>query len=216
MVMALWAMSATAGESWETVMDGPLTIKTREVEGGGVHEYLVETELDVSVVDLQATLNDPERFPKFMPHVSEARVLDHEGNTDRVYTKIDPPVGGARDYITEVKVLQTARADGTGTFHQVWHATPEAIPERSGVTRVKLNEGSWVITGNDDGSSKVVYRFRVDPGGWVPDFIAELANKKAIPDTIHAIEKEAQRRARARSRTAQAQEPRPGEQQPVQ
>lgn len=203
-VVALWAMGATAEESWRTVVDGPISIKTREVPNSDVHEYLVEGVVDASTEDLQATLCDPGRFPRFMPHVTEAKVLEHLGSVDRVYTRIDPPIGGARDYITEVKVVQTVHEDGTGRFVQVWRALPDAIPTREGVTRIRINEGSWEITPREDGRSQVVYRFRVDPGGWVPDFIADLANKKAIPATVHAIEREAQRRGRARSRTAEA------------
>lgn len=208
-VVGLWALSATAGESWRTVMEEPLLIKTHDVPGSGVHEYLVEGVVNASVVDLQATLSDPEKFSSFMPHVTESRLLQRDGNTDRVYTKIEPPLGGPRDYVTEVVLVEAVHADGTGTFRQSWHALPDALPERNGVTRVKVNEGSWEIVANDNGGSKVIYRFQVDPGGWVPDFIAELANKKAIPATIRAIEREAQRRGQLRRQTAQMREPAP-------
>ncbi|MBX5481719.1 MAG: SRPBCC family protein [Myxococcaceae bacterium] len=211
LAVGLWATHAIAEETWRTVLEGPVTIRTREVPGSDVHEYEVTGALDAPAFDLQATLTDPERFPKFMPHVTEARILDHAGNVDRVYTRIDPPMAAPRDYVTEVTLVESVRADGTGTFRQTWHALTDALPERSGVTRITINEGSWVITPTADGrKSRIVYRFRVDPGGWVPGFVADLANKKAIPETLRAIEREAQRRGRERDVGGAARAGQPG------
>lgn len=207
-VGGMWAvvvgvMATPAWADWETVSSGALTIQARTADGSDVREYQVEGELAADVVDLQETLCDPERFPDFMPHVSEARVLSRNGKTFRVYTRIDPPVGGSRDYVTDVTVVQEVAADGTGTFRQTWRALPNAFPARSGITRIRINDGSWHVRPAGEGRSKVTYRFRVDPGGWVPEFVAELANKKTIPEQLQAIEREAQRRARDRSQRAQ-------------
>lgn len=198
-MMGLWATNATAEEKWRTVLEGPLTVKTREVAGSDVHEYEVTGAMDAAVADVQSTLSDPERFVKFMPHVKESRILKREGQNDRVYTKVQPPVGDPRDYVTEVTLLESVKPDGSGTFRQKWRAVNDALPERDGVTRITVNEGSWEITPSNGGrQSTIIYRFRVDPGGWVPGFVADMANKKAIPATIRAIEQEAKRRSATR------------------
>lgn len=205
----LGLVATPAWADWETVSSGAVTIQARSVAGSDVREYRVEAELSADAADLQATLCDPGRFPKFMPHVSEARVLDSAGNTSRVYTRVDPPVGGSRDYVTAVTVEQQIASDGTGVFKQTWRALPDALPDRTGVTRIRVNDGSWDIRASGDGRSKVTYRFRVDPGGWVPEFVAELANKKTIPEQMRAIEREAQRRGRERLQQALHPAPRP-------
>lgn len=203
MALSAWG-PAHAADRWETVVTGPLTVKTRDVRGSDIKEYLVEGEIDASVQDLQETLCDPERFAKFMPHVKEARLLERDGRTDQVYVLVEPPIGGSRDYVTEVRLLESVRQDGSGKFRQQWRALPKAVPERSGVTRITLNEGSWKIEPGADGRSRITYRFRVDPGGWVPSFVADMANKKAIPENVRAIESEAKRRGRERERSASA------------
>jgi hypothetical protein len=58
------------------------------------------------------------------------------------------------------------------------------------------------VTPAANGKAHVVYRFSVDPGGMIPPFLADLANKGAIPDTFHAVEKEARRLAAARPAVA--------------
>lgn len=207
-LLALLTMISIMGEvsasTWETVVEGDLTVKKRSVAGSDVREYLVETVMNAKVGDIQEALCDTVRFPAFMPHVAETKVLETNSRIERVYTRVEPPVGGSRDYVAEVTVLERASEDGTGTFRQKWHALPDAIPERDGVKRIRVNEGSWHISSTREGHSKVVYRFRVDPGGWVPEFVIDLANRKTIPETLRAVEQEANRRARARSTAAMA------------
>lgn len=202
LVVGMCCAGAAAAEEWETVLEEPYLVKTRDVPGSEVKEYRVEGKLRASVADLQAALSDASHFPKFMPHVKEARVLKTAGAVDFVYVRVSPPVGGSRDYVSEVQLLESVNSDGEGRFRQKWRANPDYLPERSGIIRLRINEGSWDISPSGDGMSAVVYRFRVDPGGWVPGFVRELANRQAIPDTLQAIEREAQRRARVRAESA--------------
>lgn len=189
---------------WETVSSGALTIKTRAGKEAQVYEYLVEGVLAANAFDLQTALTNPERFPKFMPHVEETRVLHRSEGMHRVYTRVNPPVGSRRDFVTEVRVLERVKPDGTGTFRQTWRALPDAVPEHEGITRVRINEGSWEISPHPSGGSRVSYRFRVHPGMWVPRFLADLANEKAIPETVASVVKEAARLGRERRSSAEA------------
>ena len=70
--------------------------------------------------------------------------------------------------------------------------------------RLPLNRGSWHVTAKGAGRSYAVYRFMVDPGGWVPSFAANLGNTEAVTGTFKAVEKESQRRARDRVERASA------------
>ena len=59
------------------------------------------------------------------------------------------------------------------------------------------------------GRSKVVYRAAVDPGGWMPDFLSDMANRSGAVGTMRAVEREAQRRAEERKTQAAAEVRRP-------
>ena len=192
------------GEDWELVSSGQLTVKSRLVEEAEVYEYLVEGIIEADAYDLQTALTNQERFPKFMPHVEHTQVLFDSEDTRRVYTRINPPVGSRRDMVTEVRVQERITPDGAGAFRQTWRALPDAVPQKDGVTRIRINEGAWEITPDPSGHSRVKYRFRVHPGIRVPRFLSDLANKKAIPETLSALVGEAERVGRERRSRADA------------
>ncbi|MEW6435426.1 MAG: hypothetical protein AB1730_28350 [Myxococcota bacterium] len=200
---ALWAFVALAlpawgaDGDWETVLEGPITIKNRAVPNSAVKEIWAEGDMAAPVQDIQDTLMKPELFRSFMPYLKDSREISKklEDGSVYVYTLIDLPVVGKRDYIVRVWLREGVKPDGTGTFRNEWKAEPDYLPLRSNITRVRLNTGGWTITPVGDGSkSHVVYQFAVDPGGWVPSFAVNMGNEKGVGDTFRAVEKEAQRR----------------------
>ncbi len=191
-------------DGWEVVSTGALTVKSRLAKEALVYEYLVEGIILADAFDLQTALTNQERFPEFMPHVEQTQVLFDAEGTRRVYTRINPPIGARRDMVTEVRVHERIQPDGTGTFRQSWRALPDAIPQKDGVTRIRINEGAWELSADPSGHSRVKYRFRVHPGIKVPRFLSDLANKKAIPETVSALVGEAERVGRERRRRAEA------------
>src|SRR5688500_1937076 len=88
----LCATSALAGEGqWETVATGDITVKSRARAGTPIKEIWAEGVIDAPVQDVQATLMNPERFPKFMPYVKEARKVGNPeaDGSEYVYTRLE-------------------------------------------------------------------------------------------------------------------------------
>jgi len=194
------APAARAEEPWQTVSTGAVVVRTRSVPGSPVREVWAETDLKAEVRDLQDTILDGESFPRFMPYTKQARRLTQPGPEGFwfVYTRVAPPVIAQRDYVVKVSVERSVEPDGSGWFQNRWISAPGLVPPVEGVVRMAINEGSWSATPRGDGRSHVVYRFRINPGGWIPPFLADLANQSAIPDVFRAVEREAQRRGAAR------------------
>lgn len=192
----LVSMPALAGDDWETVATGSITVKARNKQGTAIREIWAEGEINAPAQDIQATILDSESYPKFMPYVKECRVIGkpEADGTKFVYTKIDPPVVAARDYVVKVTTPQHVAADGSGAFENRWVSVWDKIPSRSNIVRLKVNEGSWLVTPKDANKSHVVYKFTVDPGGMIPSFAANMGNKSGVTDTFKAVEKEALRR----------------------
>ncbi len=195
---AVLAFAAQAEEpAWETVLTGPITIKNRAIPGTPVKAVWAEGDLAAPVQDLQTTLLGVERFHLFMPFLKEARqVGEAQADGSRlIYTLIDLPVVGKRDYVERVSVVQWVKADGSGSFEDTWSAEPDRMPRKADVVRLMKNDGGWRVTPIGDGTkSHVVYTFAVDPGGWVPAFAANLGNQEGVAETFKVVEKEAQRR----------------------
>lgn len=222
-LVCLVAAGARADDEpkWETVLKGPITIKNRKFPGSEVREILAEGAIAAPVYDIEQTLMRVERFKHFMPYLKDCREIS-ELQPDRsvyVYTLIDLPVVGRRDYVVRTWLKESATPDG-GTFRNEWKAFPDHLPRRNGIARVALNEGGWTVTPSADGAtSHAVYRFVVDPGGWVPAFAVNMANQQGVAETFKSVEKEAQRRrderlAAARQAAAGAPAPAPVAAQP--
>jgi hypothetical protein len=191
---------ATDGGGWTEVSGPPMALRTRERAGSPVREVLVETELAASAWDLQQTLLQPGAFPRFMPYVKEARAegpLGADGG-QTVYNLVSLPLLGARDYVLRTYCEERVDASGAGAFRQHWRSAPDAVPRREGVSRLLVNEGHWDIRPLGPGRARVRYRFLVSPGGAIPGFAVDLANRTGVPGTLKAVEAEAQRRAAAR------------------
>lgn len=206
LVAFAWSAGARAADGdWQTVLTGPITIKNRSLPNSPIKEIWAEGEIAAPVQDVQEALMRVERFRYFMPYLKDSREISERlpDQSVYVYTLIDLPVVGQRDYVVRTWLKQGVAADGTGVFENEWQAFPDHLPRRSGITRVALNRGGWLVTPKDDGAKCwAVYKFAVDPGGWVPAFAANLGNEKGVAETYRAVEKEAQRRLAERQATA--------------
>lgn len=190
------SLPAFAGDDWETVATGTITVKARNKSGTAIREIWAEGDMKASAQDIQSAILDPEAYTKFMPYVKECRYVGkpEADGTRYVYTKLDLPMVSPRDYVVKVTTPQKVKEDGTGVFENRWESAWEKIPTRSNVVRLKINEGSWLVTAKDGDTSHVVYKFTVDPGGMIPSFAANIGNKSGVTDTFKAVEKEANRR----------------------
>lgn len=183
---------------WKVILTGRLVVKTRPVPGTPASEFWAEGEMAAPVQDIQSTLVEHEHFPRFMPMVKETRTVGKplDDGSLHVYTRVEPPMVAHRDYIVRVHLIESVREDGTGNFRNQWAAASHVLPEQPDVVRLKINDGSWYVTPIGDGQkSWVVYRSRTEPGGWVPSFLLDMANKTGVLNSFNAVEKEAQRRA---------------------
>lgn len=189
---------------WKVMATSPFLVKSRAVKGSPVRELWAVAVLDAPAVDIQAAILDTEAFPRFMPHVKEAVVVgatEPDGSYFS-YARTEPPLVAGRDYVLHVFVDSQLSPEGQGEFTSHWQADPDRVPRREGLVRLKQNNGSWRVSPTEDGKTRVEYRLAVDPGGSVPAFLADMANKVGVEDVMRAIEREAKRRAAERAASA--------------
>jgi hypothetical protein len=196
-VAASVAAVSVHAQAWQTVSTGKISIKARAIPGTPVHEVLAEGDVDAPAQAIAEAWLDVDRYPSFMPYVKAARLVDAPRAAGRVtYTELSFPVCAGRDFVITDKVTRTLAKDGE--FVDEWTVADGLLKERANVVRLKLNSGSLRAKPIGDGSkSHVVYQFAVDPGGFIPGWLADMGNRSAVPDAFRAIEKEAQRRATA-------------------
>lgn len=195
LLMACLVGTAQAAESkdWSTERRDGMVIRTRpraDIPGG--KDFWAEGELAADLDALRAALKDHEQFRRWMPHVTESRVLAQEPGGSRVtYTQLDLPIVSNRDYVLRVSEEEGQDAEGRATFLQRWAPAHGVVPERRGVVRLLRNMGSWHFTARPEGGVHFVYRFTVEAGGSVPSFLASVGQMDAVVETVRALEKRA-------------------------
>lgn len=185
-----WSLDVqTPGTGWtEAYRSGELVIFTKDVEKG--RRIVAIAEVDARPEVVFNVVNDFDHYPEFMPYVVESRVLSRNGDSEILaYNRIAPPFVAERDYPLKFRMTRGTRANG-GVFRSEWTASPEAEPEVEGVVRIRLNDGSWVAEPISGGSrTRLTYTLLTNPGGLIPDFVANMSNTIAIPKLFKAVMK---------------------------
>jgi hypothetical protein len=144
---------------------------------------------------------DTTRFTKYMPYMTEAREIpprDPDGAI-YIYMRLDMPVLSPRDFIHKTYIDKDARKPwNKGVYASHWHAMPAKVPEKDGVVRLTISEGSWLVTPLPNGKAHLIYKFSADPGGSIPGIFRNMNNVKGPVETFASVEKEAAMRATTR------------------
>lgn len=195
-VLSLLALLAGADEpAWRQVArDDGISVLARTPEGGTVSEVKATALVDAPPHDVWRVIRDYTNYTKTMPYTEESRVLasEQDGKVTLFHCVVNAPLVDKRDFIIRIQD-ESDWKEGTGFLKTAWTAATEgAPPEREGVVRVKLNTGYWLLEPREEGKKTfVTYYLYTDPGGSVPKWIADRANKTSVPDVLRAVRKHA-------------------------
>lgn len=139
---------------------------------------------------VRAVLEDVESYTTFMPYTVECRVLKREPDAIVAYQRISAPIVSDRDYTIRVRT-NVKKTEG-GTIYSSHWATDNAAgpPEKRGVVRVSLCEGSWLLEPTGPTSTRATYLIYTDSGGVIPSFIKDRAGPAGIRKLFDAIRKQ--------------------------
>jgi Polyketide cyclase / dehydrase and lipid transport len=179
---------ATPGE-WKFISDKDgVTIYRRQrpqsYESKAVGEIAASTEL------VHAVLDDVESYASFMPYTAECRVLKRDGNSVFAYQRISAPLVSDRDYTVHVRTTVKKVENGTSYFIRWETDNAAGPPEKRGVVRVTLCEGSWLLEPIGPDHTRATYMVYTDSGGLIPKFIKEAGSQTGIRKLFAAIRKQ--------------------------
>lgn len=147
-------------------------------------------EIAASTALVHAVINDVESYASFMPYTAECRVLKREGDSVVAYQRISAPLTSDRDYTVRVRSSSKA-VDGGTSYLSKWETENALGPaEKSGVVRVKLCEGSWLLEPAGPNTTRATYLIYTDSGGMIPKFIKETGSQIGIRKLFAAIRKQ--------------------------
>jgi hypothetical protein len=208
------AVAATA--AWVLVSSFPQGELFRaERQGSEVVALRAEGRLKAPAWAVREVLASGWKYDGISPYLAERKVLYGKeclgGARDLpgcravwAYERYEPPVVGARDYVFRMEIVADDLPAG-GPFELAWTLDESMGKPPEGTTHMRANDGAWRITADGEGT-RFAYRIVIDPGGGIPTWVVNMANKSSVPKVIAAVEEEAAKLAaeRAAGRTEPA------------
>jgi hypothetical protein len=174
---------------WELVNeDDGIKVWRRDVPGKDLAEAKAQWVIRQPAERVWKVIEDIEKYVEFMPYVQEIRIMGKKGGESFVYHRIDPPLVDAREYTLR---MQDEIIDGL--WIRRWSLADDKGPaKREDSVHLSVSDGSWTIERLEDGRTHLTYWLYTDPGGSIPNWIANKANTISLPDVMRAIAKRAE------------------------
>ncbi len=179
--------AALIEEGWKRVKEREsLCVYARKLEGSPIRQVMAKSIIEASPQAVLNAITDYPHYTEFMPYVAHSAVLKQEAGAQWVFQQLRFPWPISDRYYT-IKLTVDERPDPE--YYRVnWVLADE--PKREGEGEpTKENRGYWALRALEGrpGMTHVVYFVHTDPGGDLPPWIANLANKRAVPKVIDAV-----------------------------
>lgn len=180
------------GTEWKLVKQtNGLAIFSRPHPGSRLKEFKAIGEIDGSSQTVYKVIDDVESYPSFMPYTAEATVIERDHNSILTYQRISPKIVGDRDYTIRIEKKSWPAENGFAYFSEWKPANERGPAEKSGVFRLKLVNGSWLLEPIGPSKTTATYHVFTDSGVVVPPFIANTASETGITKLFAAVRKQA-------------------------
>jgi uncharacterized protein YndB with AHSA1/START domain len=187
------ARAEEARGAWEQVSnkDG-IIVQRRSVEGYKLKEFLGRAVIDAPIARVLAVIRDANRRAEWMPACADSHLIEENvsARTQIAYhrTKAPWPVSD-RDSINRAEMI----VDNHHVYLPFEAVTLPTVPPVKGVVRMPFMRGHWLLTPVDDGKTEAEYQVFANPGGILPDWLANLASKTLPRETIAGLRKQVTR-----------------------
>ena len=183
---------------WEKVSDTDgIFVQRRTVEGSNLKEFRGSGLIAAPIGRVLSVMRDAPRRVEWMPECSGSYVVeeDEKALVQIAYhrTRVPWPASD-RDSVNRAELhFDPALHRVVVPFEAIDH--PKAPPV-AGVVRMPFLRGHWILVAVEHGAAtRVEYQVHADPGGVLPDWIANFASKSLPRETIAGLRKQVTRAA---------------------
>jgi hypothetical protein len=184
-------------QEWQpvTVKDN-VTVERRVVAGSKLYETRALTSSPLTPAQIFAVLWDRRAYTEFVPYIKYQDVLKETENEVLVYDQVKVPLVSDRDYVVWVRrQIDTQSQVHKISFHS---ADPEGPPQAKGHVRARNIRGSWLLEPKPTGGTAITYTLYSEPGGWIPNWIVNLTQKKEVPKFLRLMLRRAEEKSAGR------------------
>src|SRR5262249_31930570 len=105
--------SANSGNDWKlTTREKDVAIYSHPRPGSPVKEFKAVGPIDAPTSAVCAVIDDFENYPKFMPYMTECRLIRRDGDSMIGYQRLSPKICADRDYTLRVWKKSWPATDG--------------------------------------------------------------------------------------------------------
>ncbi len=174
-IFILLISTSSAAQDWNLVKNAQgIEVFTRENPNSNFNAFRAKMTIASSVEEVEYILKNLDKYKDVFPDTEELKILKRLGDNKHIqysHTKAPWPVSD-RDGVFEVS-FKTAPSDGS--LYSSAHALPDYIPEKDGIVRIQKSNSSWTVTPKSEGKIQIIYEVEAEPGGSIPDWLANSA-----------------------------------------
>jgi hypothetical protein len=182
--------SSDVGWKLAAIRENSVAIYSRARSGSPLKEFKAVGPIDAPTAAVSAVIDDFLNYPKFMPFMTECRLIKRDGDSIVGYQRLSPKICADRDYTLRVWKKSWPVSDGLVFMSQWSPANELGPPEKKGVVRVKICEGKWLLEPDGAIKTRATYFIYSDTGGVLPSFIANQVSLTGISRLFTAIRKQ--------------------------
>ncbi|MCW3105260.1 MAG: lipid-binding domain protein [Bacteroidetes bacterium] len=154
--------------------EGGILVYTRNSPGSDFKELKSVCTLKTSLSSIVALLNDWDTYPQWVYKCGKSTTLKKISESELVHyqTVVAPWPVDSRDFVVNVRLSQDPVSK---VVKIVSTCKPDYIPKVAGYVRITEFSASWTLVPQKDGTVEVIYQLLVNPGGYVPAWLVNLA-----------------------------------------
>lgn len=151
-----------------------IAVYIRDDENSAFKELKAVANLDASLSAIVALLYDWDSYPQWVYQCGKSSTVKIINEKELIHyqTVLAPWPAENRDFIVNIKIEQD-KISRAVTIRS--YALGQYMPALPDYVRITKFNASWVLTPQKNGTIEIVYQLLVDPGGYVPAWIVNLA-----------------------------------------
>jgi hypothetical protein len=166
----LFTFNSTAQGNWSLVKEEEgIKIYTKPESGSEYDAFKAEMQINCKINDIVEVLKNTKNINNWVANCKIIKLLKTEGNDQYYYIEtILPWPFDNRDMIYHFQYKEInskqVRINITGK--------PDYIKPKEGIVRMLKTNGYWLLTSIDTNKTVVTYQMHVEPGGFIPSWLA--------------------------------------------
>ncbi len=196
LIATFFPFTLHAEAPWKEVShkDG-IRVWSRKLPGTNLVEFKGQGLADSSIKDIFAVLYDSDHKLDLLSQSEEYRLVEIHSKTQfTIYNHIKSPFLLVSDRDVVLKTDMVFDPKNKMLITPFWNISHPSIPARNGIERMPKCRGSWTLEYKGPNKTLITYEVESDPGGWVPSWVVNIANKKLPHQTIANMRRQAKKK----------------------